>query len=572
MDKFYIEGQLNKTLKKLKDIEFALNESSIVAITDSRGIINHVNDKFCTISKYSREELIGKDHRIINSGYHSPEFFRELWSTIKNGEIWKGEIKNKANDGTYYWVDTTIVPFLDDKSRPYQYVSIRNDITDRKNIEQDIKQMAYYDPLTNLPNRYLLNRRLKEVLLNKNDKHQTAILFLDLDRFKSINDTLGHTIGDSLLKEVGQRLKSCLRETDFISRQGGDEFIIFLDFINCKQEVIKVANRILDKLSPPFFIGNEKILISASIGISLHLIEDKQKINKETVNDSIETLIKQADIAMYYAKEIGGNNYQFNTPVLNEKIVRNLNLEKQLKQALEKDEFSIVYQPLVNLTNGGILRVEALIRWENSQFGMISPMEFIPILEETGLIVPVGRWILKGACNQMKKWRDDGIQLSRIAVNVSPIQFKHHQFIKDIKQILKDTQLEPELLELEITESVIWDIKESMKILKELKSLDVKISIDDFGTGYSSLSYLKHLPIDNLKIDKSFINDLDKDGEVIVKTIIDMGRNLKFNVIAEGIETEKQLSFLKNQGCHIGQGYFFSKPISPQEISELLLN
>lgn len=299
----HLEAKLNKTLKKLQDIELALNESSIVAITNRRGIIQFANNKFCEISKYSREELIGQDHRIINSGYHSKSFFKELWSTIEQGKVWKGEIKNKAKDGTFYWVDTTIVPFLDEKGIPYQYISIRHDITLRKQIEENMKYLAYFDPLTTLPNRNLLNKHLKEILLNKNSNDQIAMLFLDLDRFKSINDALGHNTGDLLLKEVGQRLKSCLRKSDFISRQGGDEFIIVLDDISCKQDVITIANKIINKLSLPFYIHNEKIVTSTSIGISYTTIKDVKKNNLEKIDDSIDTLIKQADIAMYHAKK-----------------------------------------------------------------------------------------------------------------------------------------------------------------------------------------------------------------------------------------------------------------------------
>ncbi|WP_051317032.1 putative bifunctional diguanylate cyclase/phosphodiesterase [Ectobacillus panaciterrae] len=576
MNTKYIEIELENTLKKLNDIEFALNQSSIVAITDRRGIINFVNDMFCEISKYSREELLGQDHSILNSGYHSNTFFRNMWKTIGSGNVWKGEIKNKAKDGTFYWVYTTIVPFLDDQGKPYQYVSIRYDITHRKIMEKEIHQLAFYDPLTKLPNRTSLDKHLKYILSNKTSSNQIAILFLDLDRFKSINDTLGHATGDALLKQVGQRLKDSVRAIDFVSRQGGDEFIIVLEDIHERQEITAVANRIIETLSSPFYIQDEKIFTSTSIGISEVSLSDMQKNSEAKLETIIEQLTKEADIAMYHAKNMGGGTYQFHTSALNKKMTRYLRLENQLRQALENEEFSVVYQPLVNLVNHTTVGVEALLRWNNPIFGEVAPSEFIPILEETGLIIPIGKWVLRQACKQMKLWKDDGIPLSRVAVNLSPRQFLNSYLINDITQILQDTPLEPKCLELEITESMVLDIKRTTSVLKQLKDLGITISVDDFGTGYSSLSYLKHLPIDNLKIDKSFIQSVNQDGEIMVKTIIDIGKNLNFNIIAEGIETKEQLSILKTGGCHIGQGYLFSHPLPahllPSYLNETLLN
>lgn len=555
-------SELNKVRKKLKDLELALDKSSIVAITDNRGIIQYANRKFSEISKYAQEELIGSYQSIVNSGHHPRSFFKDMWKTIGTGNVWQGEIKNKAKDGSYYWVDTTIVPFLKENGKPYQYISIRHNITRRKKYEQYIETMAYSDPLTQLPNRNQLIKWVTEYP-QKTGETVTAF-FLDIDHFKSINDNYGHDIGDFVLQEIAIRLRNAIRETDFVSRQGGDEFTIILNNNDDKEVVTTIAENILHQISVPIPYENKQIIITASIGISMGSIPEDM--------DSpifIETLIKNADTAMYHAKREGGNDYCFNTKDQNKQLNRTYEIESNIKNALTNHEFYMVYQPLINLNNNQIVGMEALIRWNNKKLGVVSPGEFIPVLEKSGSIVPVGKWILETVCKQMKNWQENGIVFERISVNVSPIQLKNRSFIKDLQEILNNTEMDPSYIELEITEGTILEVNDSAIILQNLQDLGVKISIDDFGTGYSSLSYLKELPINTLKIDKSFIRDLDINGEIIANTIINMGKNLRFRVIAEGIENKEQLTYLQRQKCHEGQGYYFSKPVRSEETTKL---
>lgn len=559
------ELELKKALRNYKDIELALNESSIVAITDSKGVIQFANDKFCKISKYSKEELIGSKQSIVNSGYHSREFFKEMWRTIGTGNVWKGEIKNKAKDGTYYWVDTTIVPFLNEKGKPYKYIAIRHDITKRKEYEEMIKKMAFYDPLTLLPNRNALNEWIKENPFEFGDS--ITVIFMDLDRFKAINDNFGHRTGDLVLKEVAKRLQDCLRKTDLIVRQGGDEYIVFLKNVSDQKDIMTVVNKIKNQFSIPFFINGKKITTTTSIGISMNKLEKED----QDILKFVEVTIRQADTAMYHAKRNGGNSHCFNTSDQNTEMERYYQLEQQIKYALGRDEFHIVYHPLVDLQNNRITGVEALLRWNNPELGAVSPAEFIPLLEEFGYIIQVGKWVLKKVCQQMKTWQDEGINIDRVSVNVSPVQFRNHNFVQTVKEILQETGLEAQHLEIEITEGTILNIQNPGETLQQLRDLGVSISIDDFGTGYSSLSYLKQLPVNTIKIDKSFIDDLDINGEVIVDTIISMGKNLQYKVIAEGIEHEEQVLYLKQQNCHEGQGYYWSKPVEPNKIKELVM-
>ncbi|MGX6444911.1 EAL domain-containing protein [Neobacillus sp. K501] len=470
------------------------------------------------------------------------------------------EFQVRRLDGESIDVEMAARPILYDGRFAIQVVG--KDITQRKKAEQTIKFMAYYDTLTGLPNRNQFRDHLNEVLLQqKNEMH--AILFLDLDRFKIINDTKGHSVGDIILQKVAGRLENAVQSDGLVSRQGGDEFTILLEDID-SEKVSQVGKRILQEFVTPFVVNDDEFFVTTSIGISIYPTDGSDE----------ETLIKNADTAMYEAKERGKNNFQFYSKNLYGISTRKMEMENRLRRALEQNQLMLHYQPQLDLVTGKIVGVEALIRWNHPEYGFIPPSEFIPLAEETGLIVPLGKWILQEACKKRKAWLDAGYAEFPIAVNVSVRQFQDEQILVFIKDMLEEIGLDAKYLELEITESLMQNLENSTNILNQLKDLGVLLSVDDFGTGYSSLSYLKHLPIDKIKIDKSFVDDIlyHSNQGMMVKTIIDMGLNLKFTVIAEGIESEEQVKFLTENACRIGQGYYYSKPLSAEELEEFLFN
>lgn len=553
----------NQLVNKLKNIQYALNESAIVAITDKTGVLTFVNDRFCETSKYSREELIGSYQNIVNSGYHSREFFKEMWRTIGNGKIWQGEIKNRAKDGTFYWVDTTIVPFLNEKGKPYEYIAIRYEITQRKEYEEKLKRVAYYDPLTGLPNRNMLDGWLAMKAECANDA-TISVLMIDIDRFKAINDTFSFDTGNLILKNVAKRLENIIGTEDLLIREGADKFIIFLFNVSSKKEILETISLIKQQLSVPFQMKQERVTISVSIGISI----EKLELHHSCRVDMLQNNVQKADTAMYHAKEQFGNSHCFNTDDQNVEQKRYTELELGLRKALQEEQFHVVYQPIIDIKTNKINGVEALLRWTHPELGIVSPAEFIPILEEIGSIIPVGNWVLQTVIKQMKQWHEDGIFINRASINVSPIQFRTDCFVENLREMLEKEDLDPKYIDLEITEGTILDIQGSQPILERLRNLGVYVSIDDFGTGYSSLSYLKQLPISTIKIDQSFISNLDEQDEMIVNTIINLGENLFFNIVAEGVETKEQLDYLQQQDCYEGQGYYWSKPVEPEKIIE----
>lgn len=435
------------------------------------------------------------------------------------------------------------------------------EIAEIKCGQENLYHLAHFDTLTNLPNRELAYDRVQQALIaSHREQTKSAILFADIDNFKHINDTLGHSAGDALLKEMAFRLQQCIREVDTVARLGGDEFLILLpDFISV-QSIIVVAQKIKKTLQSIFKINGHEIVASISIGISIY---------PDDAND-IEGLLRNADTAMYHAKSIGRNNFQFFTHQMNDEVKKQVRLTALLSRSIEREQFVLCYQPQINLITGKMFGIEALIRWHSPELGIVSPMEFIPIAEASGLIVAIGDWVLMTACRQGRCWLNEGLNDFRVAVNLSSLQFQQGQLATRIKQILLETQFPPALLELEITESIMMSSKaEVLTVLKELKLLGIHISIDDFGTGYSSLSYLKTMPIDKIKIDQSFVRDITNDSNdaAIVNAIIAMVKGLNLSVIAEGVETKEQLDFLITKGCHEAQGYYFSKPITAEEIT-----
>ncbi len=536
----------------------------VVVITDAERNIVAVNPAFTRVSGYDADEAIGKNPRFLRSGRQPPEFYAEMWSVIERDGVWQGELWNRRKSGEVYPAWLRINVYRDSEGRVINYIGLSSDISERHAAEAKIRQLAYYDPLTRLPNRTLLHDRVDQILAQASREGRLAALFfIDLDHFKTINDSLGHFTGDQLLCEVAQRMTGCIRRSDTLARLGGDEFVIVCGEAISMDGAAGIARKVLQAVAKPFTVDGHQLQVTPSIGISLYPQD----------GEDFETLLKHADTAMYRAKESGRNAYQFFAREMNEAALERLMLENSLRVALERRELELHYQPQIELASGRIIGAEALIRWRHPQLGMIPPVRFIPVAEASGLIVPIGSWVLKEACRQAASWRRAGLPPITVAVNLSSAQFRQQRFEETVAGVLELTGLPADHLELELTESIVMEDAElTVQALRRLSVMGVQLAIDDFGTGYSSLSYLKRFPIDKLKIDRSFVRDIvtDVDDWAIASTVISMGQSLRLQVIAEGVETVEQLDMLRRQGCHAVQGYHFSKPLPADSFARLL--
>lgn len=559
--------QLLESTREIGELKSALDAHAIVAVNDARGILTRVNDKFCSISQYPRSELIGQTHHIVNSGYHPSSFFSALWHTVTRGQVWNGEICNRAKDGSLYWVYATIVPFIGKEGVPVQYLTIQADITERKRAEEAAQRLAFYDPLTQLPNRRLMIDRLVQARQRAALEGEFgAFLLIDLDDFKAINDTLGHDVGDELLRQVASRLQGVLRENDTVARQGGDEFALILGGLGqtsliATDQAASLAQSARQLLCQPYVLHEIRVEVTPSVGVVMFRGEA----------DRVDELLKQADLALYKAKSSGRNCISFFDPALQADMNARSLMLAELRRALEQQELLVYYQPVVDM-QGGVQGVEALVRWRHPSKGMVSPANFIPLAEHSGLILPIGQWVLEQACSQLVAWSADPMRKTwSIAVNVSARQFHDSDFVHRVLLALEKTGAPPQCLRLELTESMLHrDLDETIEKMTALQARGVRFSLDDFGTGYSSLSYLKRLPLDLLKIDQSFVRDLltDPNDAVIVKTILSLADSLGLGVVAEGVELDEQFDFLKTQGCRAFQGYLFGRPVPIADMPE----
>jgi len=554
--------QVEQELRKLHQ---AIEQSvSSLVITNAEGITEYVNHRFELTTGYRQEEVIGRKYNVVRSGHTPDSIYQEMWQTITGGDIWEGELLNRKKDGELFWELVSISPVRNKLGEISHFIGIQHDITQRKAMEEQLNFLAYHDALTGLPNRALLADRFEQLTARSKRQHQQiALMMLDLNRFKLINDSLGHETGDQVLVEIASRLQKLARRSDTVARYGGDEFVLLLPEIDSPTVVTEIAQRISREITRPMCIDDRILHASCAIGVALWPDD----------GDRLEKLLGNADAAMYQAKTRPGEKLQFFTEELNQQVQHRMQIETDLRNALQEGELELYYQPQLDLESNRVTGMEALLRWHHPRLGLVSPDQFIPLAEDTGLILPIGDWVLEQACRQLRVFQEAGDPDLRVAVNVSVRQLEGQDMVTTILRILEETGVDPTCLEIEITESVMMEDPEGMiESLGALKQLGIHLALDDFGTGHSSLSYLQRFPFDKLKIDRAFIHNINssEDDQAIAMTIGAMAKSLKLEVVAEGVETGEQLELLRQCGCNQIQGYLISRPLPADRFSGLL--
>tara|TARA_R110002049_G_scaffold73666_8_gene190267 strand:- start:3922 stop:5721 length:1800 start_codon:yes stop_codon:yes gene_type:complete len=538
-----------------------------VVITDGAGNIEYVNPAFTTMSGYAAEEVLGRNPSLLGSGKTPRATFEEMWTQLRRGESWQGEFINLRKDGSEFTESALVYPIVDATGRTLHYLSHNEDITARKAILRRIEELSDFDQLTGLPNRGLLEQRFDEARDQQTHDARTPALtvaWLDLDNFKRINDSLGHAVGDALLRKVANRLRAGLRDEDTLSRQSGDDFLILLPGVG-QEQAVHIANELLVTLQQPIPLPDNTLVVSGSLGLALY----------PTDGTSLDELLMNAESAMYRVKQEGRNSFRFFAPEMQEFGARTLGLTSALHAAIDAGELYLAYQPQLCLHTNRITGAEALLRWRSAQWGEVSPTEFIPIAEVNGLIVRIGLWVVRTAARQLRAWRQAGLEGITVAVNLSATQFNHPHLVDDLLVAIAESDIDAGSIEIELTEAVAASSPQgAMRVMSQLHEAGFRLAIDDFGTGYSSMSHLKRFAVHKLKIDQSFIRDVasDRDDQAIVTAIIQMARSLGMTTIAEGVETAEQLAFLLAQRCDALQGYFFSRPRTPEDFLLLTRN
>ncbi|OMH31801.1 EAL domain-containing protein [Motiliproteus sp. MSK22-1] len=559
--------QRKKVQDSLRILSQAVRQSPVsIVITDSNGDIEYVNEAFTAISGFRENEVLGRNPRLLSSGETPSAIFKKLWTAILSGNEWEGELYNRRKDGSLYWEYTHISPVYNEENQITHFLAIKQDITERRQQEQKILHQAQFDSLTDLPNRTLAMDRLSHTIAQaqRND-NKVILMFIDLDNFKRINDNLGHEVGDQLLIQAAKRLTHSVRQEDTVARLGGDEFLIIAGGLTDRSDVDPIINNILKTFSSAFSIGGSEQVVTPSIGLALFPDD----------GETTSMLLRNADLAMYQAKEDGRNTYHYFNRSIQEKMREKLELESELRHALNNNEMQVQYQVIVDANSRKPVSVEALLRWHSNKFGLVMPDRFIDIAEQTGLIEPIGEWVIETACRQVKAWQDSGFSHLSLSVNVSPRQFRGNRLLTTIRNCLKRTHFPAAKLTLEMTEGLlIRNPPEARQLLAELDKQGIRLAMDDFGTGYSSLSYLKKYPFHILKIDRSFIRDIidDPDDRALVSAAIRMGQGLGLRVVAEGVESLEQVELLSTMSCDLLQGHLFGKPQNPEDLKELLAN